>query len=105
MRVRGKCSAGGAKLFTYSAATKIRGTLLAAGFFVGRGPATGPKLDTTAAYTTIEAAPHRSSLLGADWLDRWSRSESKIRDQTSAEERELIERLVTAHPQFTKKCQ
>lgn len=105
VRVREKCSPDGAKLFTYSAATKIRGTLLAAGFFVGRGPATGPKLDTTSAYTTIESVPHRASLLGADWLDRWSRSESKFRDQASPEERELIERLVTSHPQFRETCQ
>jgi queuine tRNA-ribosyltransferase len=99
-RIFDRAPESGTKLFTYSAATKVRGTLLAAGFFVGKGPATGPKADTTSAYTLIDLAPHRQTLLGADWLDRWQRSDGKFREQASGEERELIERLVTKHPQF-----
>lgn len=40
-------------------------------------------------------------LMGKDWLDRWARNESKFAENATPEEKEEIERLVIAHPQFT----
>lgn len=100
MKIRSRCRDEGTKLFTYSAATKIRGILLSSGFYVGKGPATGPKLDTTSAYSNSGIVPHRQLLLGKDWLDRWARSESKFKEGITKEEMDEIERLVNAHPQF-----
>jgi len=58
-------------LTSYSRSTAVRVTLLLAGFFVGRGSATGEKDQTTV------AATHRALLahpLGTDWLGRVERS-------------------------------
>ena len=60
-------------LTTYSRSTMLRVTLLLAGFFVGRGAATGLKEETTVAANTLalldEPLDHR-------WLERAQRSES-----------------------------
>ena len=58
-------------LTSYSRSTAVRVTLLLAGFFVGRGSATGEKDQTTV------VATHRALLahpLGAEWLGRVERS-------------------------------
>jgi tRNA U34 5-methylaminomethyl-2-thiouridine-forming methyltransferase MnmC len=58
-------------LTSYSRSTAVRVALLLAGFFVGRGGATGEKDQTTV------AATHRALLaqpLGAEWLGRVQRS-------------------------------
>ena len=58
-------------LTSYSRSTAVRVTLLLAGFFVGRGGATGEKDQTTV------AATHRDLLhdpIGAEWLGRVRRS-------------------------------
>jgi queuine tRNA-ribosyltransferase len=73
-RLRGACVR--TTVHTYTNATACRAAMLAAGFFVGRGPATGPKSETTIAFTHPEdAAP--GQLLGPDWLDRWRRSSAR----------------------------
>ncbi len=62
---------GGTSLFTYSQATRIRVALIAAGFYVGYGSATGLKSETT------EASTDRNRLrmpLGKPWFDRWRKS-------------------------------
>ena len=69
-RLAARC-APGATLFTYSTATATRSALLLAGFEVGRGDASGPKEETTAA-AMPPAAPARP--LDARWLDRLARS-------------------------------
>jgi queuine tRNA-ribosyltransferase len=62
-------------LATYSRSTMLRVTLLLAGFFAGKGDATGEKEETTIAANTLE--------LIADPLDsRWLR---RARNSTSAE--------------------
>ena len=58
-------------LTSYSRSTAVRVTLMLAGFFVGRGGATGEKDETTV------AATHRALLaqpFGAEWLGRVERS-------------------------------
>ena len=58
---------------TYSRSTMLRVTLLLAGFYVGSGPATGRKEETTIAANVPELVP---TLLGRDWLERAQRSGS-----------------------------
>jgi hypothetical protein len=60
-------------LTTYSRSTMLRVTLLAAGFFVGMGRATGRKEETTVAANTLELIEEP---LQRDWLERARRSHS-----------------------------
>lgn len=71
------CEGHEVEIFTYSSSTAVRATFLAAGFFVGRGVGTGPKNETTIAYTRQKALQRKDSLLGRDWLARWQRSDAK----------------------------
>jgi hypothetical protein len=60
-------------LTTYSRSTLVRTTLLLAGFFVGTGPATGLKEETTIAANRPELI---TKLLDQRWLQRAQRSDS-----------------------------
>ena len=97
------CATKPAELYTYSAATAVRAALLSAGFFVGEGVGTGPKADTTIAFSRAESAqtflrsPH---LLGLEWLARWRRSSSKFPASLSPEARTRFENRIENHPQF-----
>lgn len=72
------CSNHPTSLYTYSASTAVRAGLLAAGFFVGHGVATGPKETTTSANTVeAEAKNPLNFLLGREWLERWEKSHAK----------------------------
>jgi queuine tRNA-ribosyltransferase len=73
------CQHKATELFTYTYSTRVRAALLAAGFFVARGRATGPKLETTIALSPLAAScAHGHELLGADWLGRWARSDARV---------------------------
>jgi queuine tRNA-ribosyltransferase len=92
-----------AELYTYSAATAARVALLRAGFFVAEGFGTGPKADTTVAFTRASGAakhPLALKLLGPEWLARWRRSGSKYPAALPIEERLGFERIIETHPQF-----
>jgi queuine tRNA-ribosyltransferase len=93
------CCDAATSLHTYSASTAVRSTLLGAGWWVGRGPGTGPKEDTTVAFSP---AAHRCgishSLLDAAWLKRWERSDAKYPLHTSPDLPFLD--LIRQHPQF-----
>jgi queuine tRNA-ribosyltransferase len=84
-----------AELITYTSSTAIRSSMLAAGFLVARGAASGPKEETTIALTTAMPG-HR--LLGRDWLDRRARSTAPCAGDADPAE---VERAIRAHPQFT----
>jgi len=99
-RIFDHCSTRNAKLFTYSGSTMVRGALLAAGFYTGSGAGTGPKADTTAAFTSMGIKNRDIDLLGAEWLERFKRSSSKFNPEASEDERGEIERLILDHPQF-----
>ena len=93
-----------AELYTYSASTAVRGALLAAGFFVARGVGTGPKSETSIAFTQDSGArnhPLSPRLLGQAWLMRWRRSGSKFPATLTTEERPHFEKLIEAHRQFS----
>jgi queuine tRNA-ribosyltransferase len=87
-------------IFTYTNSTAVRAAMLAAGFLVAKGQATGPKSETTVAMTPkakdIEAD---FQLLDAAWLDRWRRSDAKApfgSDGTGTG----WETVILSHPQF-----
>ena len=72
--------------------------MLASGWYVGAGKGTGPKSETTVAFTPSAAAGLAPGiLLGASWLARWERSDAKQPlGDSSAEALEVIRK----HPQF-----
>jgi queuine tRNA-ribosyltransferase len=84
-------------VYTYSVATPIRAALLAAGFFVGHGPRTGLKHETTQAATTREAL---AEPLGERWLLRWLRSHTRHPYDTTPATVEAMTHAVLYHPQF-----
>jgi queuine tRNA-ribosyltransferase len=94
------CAHKATELFTYTYSTRVRAALLAAGFSVARGRATGPKLETTIALSPLAAAsPHGHELLGAEWLSKWQRSDAQI--PMGAEDLDEVWRAaVTGHAQF-----
>lgn len=91
------CRGQSVQLITYSASSAIRASLLAEGFIVGYGPATGPKNSTTIAYNDLDLAQKSETpLLGNEWMERWQRSGA--RSQFTPETLDLINK----HPQFVK---
>jgi queuine tRNA-ribosyltransferase len=99
-RLRAACRRS--TVHTYTNATACRGAMLAAGFYVGRGPATGPKTETTVAFThPDDAAP--GQLLDRAWLDRWSASSARWPEEVrrgGAEAMSAYEQRLRGHPQF-----
>lgn len=89
------CRGNEVQLLNYSASTAVRATLLAVGFTVGYGPATGPKSTTTVAYTNPALAQKQGvTLLGPEWLTRWERSDAKVaRTLSQSDEKEFEERV------------
>ena len=94
------CEHKATELFTYTYSTSVRAALLAAGFFVARGCAAGPKRETTIALSpSATAQPHGRELLGAEWLSRWQRSDAQAPMGAAAGD-ETWRQAVTSHPQF-----
>lgn len=87
----------GALLYTYSAATPMRVSLLLGGFYVGAGVSTGTKQETTVGATVKSslAAP-----LGPRWLARWERSSARA-PIGEAVLTPAHETALRGHPQFT----
>jgi queuine tRNA-ribosyltransferase len=89
------------QLLNYSASTAVRATLLAVGFTVGYGPATGPKNTTTVAYNDPSLAQKQSvTLLGQEWLTRWEKSDSKSARGLSKSDELEFEEKIRRHAQF-----
>lgn len=89
-----------ALIFTYTNSTAVRAAMLAAGFLVAKGQATGPKSETTVAMTA-KAKDHETDyqLLDAAWLERWSRSDAKAPFGCSINDG-AWEGVIRGHPQF-----
>ena len=103
-RVLKRCLPRSAELYTYSASTAVRVALLAAGFFVAQGIGTGPKSETTIAFTSETGAkdhPLSPRLLGHSWLTRWRRSDAKFPATLEDKERPIFEKLIETHQQFS----
>jgi queuine tRNA-ribosyltransferase len=94
------CQYKATEVFTYTYSTSVRAALLAAGFFVARGCAAGPKRETTIALSPLATAlPHDRELLGAEWLSKWQRSDAQV-PMGAADSDETWRQAVTGHPQF-----
>lgn len=95
LRAHARENRDGCTLFTYSAATPTRVSLLLGGFYVGTGVATGMKKETTVAATqrALLAQP-----LDARWLARWERSAAQAPHGVILNEE--IQRAVRGHRQF-----
>jgi queuine tRNA-ribosyltransferase len=94
------CSHKPAELFTYTYSTSVRAAMLAAGFHIAKGRGTGSKAETTIGLSPLAAAaPHGRELLGADWVDKWKRSDAQA-PFGSADGDESWRGALLAHPQF-----
>ena len=90
------------ELFTYTYSTKIRAAMLAAGFYVAKGCATGPKLETTIGLSPLAAAAqHGRELLTTDWLGKWQRSDAQMPLGSNAADASWRD-AVAGHPQFRR---
>jgi queuine tRNA-ribosyltransferase len=88
------------ELYTYTYSTSVRAAMLAAGFYVAKGRATGPKGETTIGLSARAAASaHGRELLGQEWLARWGRSDAQV-PFGSTEKDDSWREAVLAHPQF-----
>ena len=94
----GLCEGKHTELFTYTYSTQVRAAMLAAGFHVAKGRATGPKAETTIGLSPLAAARHRHELLGAEWLGRWQRSHAQV--PLGAADDQAWRAAVLQHPQF-----
>jgi queuine tRNA-ribosyltransferase len=98
-RVLKRASLAGCELFTYSNSTLMRARLLAAGWFVAKGVATGPKAETTIAACpsvfTSRGTPTRE-WLDSRWLERWNRSGARTPENALE-----LDPPLKLHPQFT----
>jgi queuine tRNA-ribosyltransferase len=74
--------------------------MLAAGLFVAKGRATGPKSETTVGLSPAAASNMPAhELLGSEWLSRWQRSDAKLPLGVDANETTWLQRIMD-HPQF-----
>jgi queuine tRNA-ribosyltransferase len=95
------CRGNEVQLLNYSASTAVRATLLAVGFTVGHGPATGPKSSTTVAYNDPSLALKQGvTLLGEEWLKRWEKSDAKSARTLSQSDEKEFEEKIRRHAQF-----
>lgn len=100
-RIFEHCHGQETQLLNYSASTAVRATLLAAGFSVGYGPATGPKSTTTVAFSDASLAKKLGvELLGAEWLTRWEKSDVRTARSLSTTDAAEFEAKIRRHPQF-----
>jgi len=94
------CAASATELFTYTYSTSVRAAMLAAGFYVAKGAAAGPKAETTIALSPRAAAvAHGRELLGGEWLSKWRRSDARVPFGADPEDLSWQE-AVSGHPQF-----
>jgi len=94
------CGNRATELFTYTYSTAVRAAMLAAGFYVAKGRATGPKQETTIGLSHAAASGnHARELLGAEWLARWQRSGAQTPLGVQVGD-ESWRTAVMEHPQF-----
>jgi len=94
------CGEKHTRLITYTVSTRTRAALLAAGFSVCYGKGSGPKTETTIAFTSLDDAQSHPKPLGKEWLGKWTRSTAKTDKNLSEEEKAFINDKVLHHRQF-----
>lgn len=97
------CRSQYCELFTYTVSTRVRSSLLAAGFFVAKGVGVGPKNETTIALTMLPDELSSAQLLDNEWLERYNRSTAKFSEKATEEEKIKINESVINHLQFKVK--
>lgn len=96
-----KCETHSTEFFTYSSSTGVRALLLAAGFYVAAGVATGNRPETTIAFTPIVAQQtSRHSILLSNWLQHWERSQARIPNSVDPGYHQEFEARIRSHEQF-----
>jgi queuine tRNA-ribosyltransferase len=106
-RVFAACAERDTELFTYSVSTAVRAAMLAAGFVVARGAATGSKGETTLAMTPLAALQARARgrvLLGAEWLERWLRSDAQLPSDVGPAEQSAFRARIVALAQLAARA-
>ena len=88
------------ELFTYSASTAVRSTLLAAGFYLAKGQSTGVKSETTIACTAGALPFRHQQMLTQEWWHRWQRSDA--REPIASEGCSALYDKAKSHPQFAQ---
>lgn len=98
----GVCHGHASTLVTYTRSTANRANLLAAGFYVASGPATGLKEETTIALSPLAATEEEShyNFLGQEWLEKWKRSAAMFPAGMADAGKESFRRRILSHPQF-----
>ncbi len=97
------CATQAAELYTYSASTAVRLALLTAGWHVATGIGTGPKAETTIAFSSADAHarhPLAPALLGPAWLARWRRSHAQFPAALDPVDHPAFIARLEGHPQF-----
>ncbi|WP_186645050.1 MnmC family methyltransferase [Fluviispira vulneris] len=84
-------------LITYSSATCIRAALLASGFFVGMGIASGKKARSTLASPTAQTL---KELLPPEWKNRFARSQAQFSSLEKDENKAIIKERIATHSQW-----
>lgn len=101
-RIYQRCEGTPVQIVTYSASTAVRATMLAAGFFVGYGPSSGPEATTTMAYNDLALAHQLGAkLLGSEWLSHWERSGARMPGTLPKNEFKDFEFKIRNHSQFS----
>lgn len=93
-----QCGTEECKLYTYTISTAVRAMLLAAGFYVGSGLATGPKAETTIAY--LNSKNKIQNILGSKFIEKFNRSGATYPQHYSEIEIANIRQKVQTHSQF-----
>ena len=101
-KLKDRCANSMVQIMTYSSSTLIRSTLLSEGFFVATGRGSGPKAETTVAYTQWNADADAQHWLGQEWLSRWQKSQAQFPENMPAEARTHFEKKILEHPQFKR---
>ncbi len=97
------CGNRAVELFSYTGSTATRAALLAAGFYVAKGRPVGDRAETTIAFTppALDGSyPTRYELLSTAWLERWQRSSARFPATLLADDQNVFEWTISAHPQF-----
>jgi queuine tRNA-ribosyltransferase len=107
-KIRAACGDHPTELLTYSTSTAVRAAMLAAGFYVMRGPGVPPRTESTLAMTPAAWLRLRkeNDQLGVDaalapsWLERWERSSARYPYGLMPGDEPSFAAAVRQHPQF-----
>lgn len=87
-------------LYTYTASTAIRASMLLSGWYVGRGTGTTTRRESTVAFSPAQAnLLQKEALLDQRWLTKWEKSSAK---RPLGDVPDDYEYRIRGHPQFSR---